>query len=155
MTSKEGLYTEGVTLADEGIADEAIEKFNEALAIDHDYKDALNAKGTVYLDLKRYTEARKYFNDALKIRTKEDFRFNYASTQTDLSESYIKLSKIKPERTRLYPIIDGGHKNLHNYPGYHRVLKEIMNSKQLQEIDKESTSIGFIRKKRSKNQHHD
>ena len=69
-------------------------------------------------------------------------------------KSSIKLSKIKPERTRLYPIIDGGHKNLHNYPGYHRVLKEIMNSKQLQEIDKESTSIGFIRKKRSKNQQH-
>ncbi len=65
-------------------------------------------------------------------------------------KSSIKLSKIKPEQTRLYPIIGGGHKNLHNYLGYHRALKEILNSKKLQGIDREHTSIDFIRKKRKK-----
>ena len=63
-------------------------------------------------------------------------------------KSSFKLSKINPKLTRVYPIIDGGHKNLHNYEGYHRALKEILNSKELQEIDKENTSIAFIRKKR-------
>jgi len=63
-------------------------------------------------------------------------------------KSSFRLSKINPKLTRVYPIIDGGHKNLHNYEGYHRALKEILNSKDLQEIDKENTSIGFIRKKR-------
>jgi len=63
-------------------------------------------------------------------------------------KSSFKLSKINPKLTRVYPIIDGGHKNLHNYEGYHRALKEILNSKDLQEVDRENTSIGFIRKKR-------
>ncbi len=65
-------------------------------------------------------------------------------------KSSFKLSKINPKRTRVYPVIDGGHKNLHNYESYHRALKEILNSKELQEVDKEHTSIGFIRKKRKK-----
>jgi len=65
--------------------------------------------------------------------------------------SSIRLSKINPNRTRLYPIIDGGHKNLHNFESYHRALKEILSSKLLQEIDRENTSIDFIRKKRNKN----
>jgi len=64
-------------------------------------------------------------------------------------KSSFKLSKINPKLTRVYPIIDGGHKNLHNYEGYHRALKEILNSKDLQKIDRENTSIGFIRKKRN------
>ena len=64
-------------------------------------------------------------------------------------KSSFKLSKINPNLTRVYPIIDGGHKNLHNYEGYHRALKEILNSKDLQKIDRENTSIGFIRKKRN------
>ena len=66
-------------------------------------------------------------------------------------KSSIRLSKINPNRTRLYPIIDGGHKNLHNFESYHRALKEILNSKSPQEIDRENTSIDFIRKKRNKN----
>jgi len=65
-------------------------------------------------------------------------------------KSSIKLSKIKPNLTRLYPIIDGGHKNLHNFSGYHRALKEILNSKGLQEIDREHTSIDFIRSKKKR-----
>jgi len=66
-------------------------------------------------------------------------------------KSSIRLSRINPNLTRLYPIIDGGHKNLHNFESYHRALKEILNSKRLQEVDREKTSIDFIRKKRNKN----
>jgi pimeloyl-ACP methyl ester carboxylesterase len=65
-------------------------------------------------------------------------------------KSSFRLSKINPKLTRIYPIIGGGHKNLHNYESYHRALKEILNSKELQAIDREHTSIGFIRKKRKK-----
>jgi len=65
-------------------------------------------------------------------------------------KSSLRLSKINPNLTRLYPIIDGGHKNLHNFESYHRALKEILNSKRLQEVDREKTSIDFIRKKRNK-----
>lgn len=60
-------------------------------------------------------------------------------------KSSIKLSKINPKLTRLYPIIDGGHKNLHNYEGYHRALKEILKSKPFKEIDRHKTSISFER----------
>ncbi len=62
----------------------------------------------------------------------------------------LKLAKIKPEQTRLYSIIDGGHKNIHNFESYHRALKEILNSKLPEEIDREKTSISFKRTKRKK-----
>jgi len=61
----------------------------------------------------------------------------------------LKLSKIKPNLTRLYPVIDGGHKNIHNFESYHRALKEILNSKLPETIDKEKTSLGFKRNKQS------
>lgn len=70
-------------------------------------------------------------------------------------KSSVRLSKINPKITRLYPIIGGGHKNLHNYEGYHRALKEILNSKQLQEVDRENTSIDFIRSKQKKQDYND
>jgi hypothetical protein len=63
-------------------------------------------------------------------------------------KSSIRLSKVNPKITRLYPIIGGGHKNLHNFEGYHRVLKEILNSKLPQEVDREHTSIDFIRREK-------
>lgn len=65
-------------------------------------------------------------------------------------KSSIKLSKINPKRTRMYPIIDGGHKNLHNYPGYHRALKEILESKPFKDIDRDKTSIAFQRSRRKR-----
>lgn len=55
-------------------------------------------------------------------------------------KSSVKLSKIRPELTRLYPIIGGGHKNLNNFESYHRMLGEIINFKE-QEIDLTTTSI--------------
>ena len=53
--------------------------------------------------------------------------------------SSVKLSKIKPNSTRLWPIIDGGHKNLNNFESYHKILNEIINTKP-EEIDLSSTS---------------
>lgn len=67
-------------------------------------------------------------------------------------KSSLKLAKIQPQNTRLYPIIDAGHKNIHNYEPYHRALKEILNSKLAEIIDPEHTSIAFQRgKKKSGN----
>ena len=65
-------------------------------------------------------------------------------------KSSIRLSKLKPDTTKLYPIIGGGHKDLHNYESYHRALGEILNSRKKIEIDREKTSIDFIRTKKKK-----
>jgi len=65
-------------------------------------------------------------------------------------KSGVRLSKVNPKLTRLYPIIGGGHKNLHNFEGYHRVLKEILHSKEIVDIDREHTSIDFMRSKQKK-----
>jgi len=63
-------------------------------------------------------------------------------------KSSIKLSKVKPTQTKLYPIIDGGHKNIHNYESYHRAMKEILTSDGPTEIDKENSSFHFTRSKK-------
>jgi len=70
------------------------------------------------------------------------------SDKVVLFKNSLKLSKINPNLTRLYPIIGGGHKNIHNFEEYHRSLKEILNSKPEEEIDREKTSIAFIRGKK-------
>ncbi|WP_298420800.1 alpha/beta fold hydrolase [uncultured Kordia sp.] len=59
----------------------------------------------------------------------------------------VKLSKINPKWTRLYPVIDGGHNNLHTYPQYHRFLEEILHSELPKEIDPKTSSLNFRRKK--------
>ena len=53
--------------------------------------------------------------------------------------SSVKLSKIKAENTRLWPVIGGGHKNLNTFESYHQMLSEIINLKE-QKIDLSSTS---------------
>ncbi len=58
----------------------------------------------------------------------------------------VKLSRINPENTRLYSIIGAGHNNLYTKEEYHRMLDEILNSKQLQSIDPDETSLNFSRK---------
>ncbi|AFL82226.1 lysophospholipase [Aequorivita sublithincola DSM 14238] len=55
--------------------------------------------------------------------------------------SSVKLSQINAKLTRLHPIIEGGHKNLNNFESYHRVLTEILKSKE-KKIDFSTTSIG-------------
>ncbi len=53
--------------------------------------------------------------------------------------SSVKLSKIRPEITRLWPVIGGGHKNLNNFESYHEMMGEILNYKKV-EIDLGTTS---------------
>ena len=64
--------------------------------------------------------------------------------------SSIKLAKMNPDLTKIFPIIDGGHKNIHNYESYHRAIKEILTSEGPIEIDRENTSLNFIRSKKKK-----
>ncbi len=64
--------------------------------------------------------------------------------------SSILLSKMKPNLTKLFPIIGGGHKDLHNFESYHKTLHEILTNKEELEIDRDKTSIDFIRTKKSK-----
>jgi pimeloyl-ACP methyl ester carboxylesterase len=64
-------------------------------------------------------------------------------------KSSLRLSQLKPDSTKLYPIIGGGHKDLHNYESYHRALKEILTSRRAT-VDREKTSIDFIRTKKKK-----
>lgn len=63
-------------------------------------------------------------------------------------QSSIKLSRIKPNLTKLFPIIGGGHKNLHNFESYHLAIYEILNNTGSISIDKENTSINFVRSKK-------
>ncbi len=63
-------------------------------------------------------------------------------------KSSLQLSKVNPNLTRLYPIIDGGHKNLHNFESYHRALDEVLNEENVSKVDRAKTSIDFIRSKR-------
>ena len=62
----------------------------------------------------------------------------------------IKLSKIKPENTRLYSIIGGGHNNLYTKEEYHRMLDEVLNSKMPEIIDPKKTSLQFKRSGKKK-----
>lgn len=53
--------------------------------------------------------------------------------------SSVKLSKVNPERTRLWSVIGGGHKNLNEFESYHKMLGEIINSRN-KKIDLSTTS---------------
>ncbi len=55
--------------------------------------------------------------------------------------SSVKLSQVNAKLTRLHPIIEGGHKNLNNFESYHKILSEIIKSKE-KKIDLSTTSIG-------------
>jgi pimeloyl-ACP methyl ester carboxylesterase len=60
----------------------------------------------------------------------------------------IALSKIRQKFCRLYPVIGGGHNNLHTFEEYHRMLEEILTSGELKPVDPDATSLNFRRKKR-------
>lgn len=63
----------------------------------------------------------------------------------------VKLSRIKPKLTRLYPVIEGGHKNLNNFESYHKMLAEIVNSNP-KEMDLSNSSINVAHSKKKKRQ---
>jgi len=54
-------------------------------------------------------------------------------------KSSVKLSRINPSRTRLWPVIGGGHKNLNNFESYHTMLQQIINFEN-EKIDLSTTS---------------
>jgi hypothetical protein len=60
--------------------------------------------------------------------------------------SDVKLSKIKPENTRLYPVIGARHNNMHTFEEYHRMMEEILHSKLPRPVDPNETSLNFRRK---------
>lgn len=62
----------------------------------------------------------------------------------------VKLSKIKPKITKLYTIIGGGHKNLNNFESYHKMLTEILHSKE-ENTSLEGTSYHVIHNTKRKN----
>jgi len=62
----------------------------------------------------------------------------------------VKLSKINAKRTRLYSIIDGGHKNLNNFESYHTMLSEILASRSKPKT-LEGTSYNVIHNTKRKN----
>lgn len=55
----------------------------------------------------------------------------------------VKLSQIKPNLTKLYTFVGGGHKNLNNFESYHKMLDDILN-REPKTIDLETTSINVI-----------
>lgn len=57
MAGKEDLYDQGLDLAFEGKFDEAISRYQEALAIDPAYGDALHALAMAYGELDQLDEA--------------------------------------------------------------------------------------------------
>ncbi len=52
----------------------------------------------------------------------------------------VKLSKIKPELTKLYTVIGGGHKNLNTFESYHKMLTEIITTRP-KKVNLEGSSI--------------
>lgn len=52
----------------------------------------------------------------------------------------VKLSKIKPELTKLYTVIGGGHKDLNTFESYHKMLTEIITTRPVK-VNLEGSSI--------------
>ena len=60
--------------------------------------------------------------------------------------SSVKLSKINDKKLRLYPIIGGGHNNLHNFESYHQYLDEIFHERAKEKFDISRSSLNFKHK---------
>lgn len=65
-------------------------------------------------------------------------------------KSSLSLANIKPNITRLYSVIGGGHNNLHTFEEYHRMLEEALNSAELKPIDPDKSSLNFTRNRKNK-----
>jgi Flp pilus assembly protein TadD len=57
VSTKEDLYDQAIDLVAEGKADEAVERYREALALDPDYIDAWTGLALALAELKRFDEA--------------------------------------------------------------------------------------------------
>jgi len=61
----------------------------------------------------------------------------------------IELVKIRQKYARLYPIVGGGHNDLHTFEDYHRIMEEILTAGDWKPVDPEQTSLNFKRKKQA------
>ena len=62
-------------------------------------------------------------------------------------DSSIRLAEINPEQTNLYPVVGGGHNNLHTYESYHHILGRIL-AEDAGDFNREMSSISYTRKKK-------
>ncbi|MBT8177864.1 MAG: alpha/beta fold hydrolase [Eudoraea sp.] len=62
----------------------------------------------------------------------------------------VKLSKIKPELTKLYTVIGGGHKDLHTFESYHSMLNDIISSRP-KEVDLKGSSLEYAQSAKKAN----
>ena len=58
-------------------------------------------------------------------------------------ESSVKLSHLNQQNAQLYPIIGGGHNNLHVFETYHKILGKIIGGRNNTGFDRERSSINF------------
>lgn len=65
-------------------------------------------------------------------------------------ESSIKLSHLNPTNAKLYPIIGGGHNNLHIFEPYHEILGKIIGGKNYKDFNTTNSSINFKKPKKKK-----
>ncbi|MBT8321416.1 MAG: lysophospholipase [Eudoraea sp.] len=63
----------------------------------------------------------------------------------------VKLSRIKPKLTTLYTVIGGGHKNLHAFESYHKMLNDIIRSKP-KVIDLKGSSHEYVKTQKNANE---
>ncbi|MCX2719563.1 alpha/beta hydrolase [Lentiprolixibacter aurantiacus] len=63
----------------------------------------------------------------------------------------VKLSRIKPKQTTLYTVIGGGHKNLHAFESYHKMLSDIIKSRP-KEVDLTGSSHEYAQSSKSSNE---
>jgi len=55
-------------------------------------------------------------------------------------KTILNLSKVNPDKTRLYTILGAGHLNIHRFEDYHRIMHEILET-PIVEIDHSKTSL--------------
>ena len=79
MPTREQLYDEADKLKDQGKVEEALAKFEEALALDPDYALAHSALAVVLTRLKRHDEAIKHALEVCRIEPKDPFSFTALS----------------------------------------------------------------------------
>ena len=69
-------YNEGLTLAEQASYIDAVEKFQEAIAIDPDFADAMYNLGVTLYMVKSYDKAKEHLEDAVELRPRNaKYRF--------------------------------------------------------------------------------